>query len=70
MVRDIRWTAPGSATMTDWKTATGINRISQRDSAMTIFDDPITAQTVPDANMRAALASLIGTIGEPVRRYF
>ena len=34
MVREIRCTAPGSATMTDWNSDTGINSTSQRDSAM------------------------------------
>src|SRR5205814_1159877 len=48
-----------------FKVNRGLITAAQRDSAMTIFDDPITAQTVPDANMHAALASLIGTIGEP-----
>ena len=34
MVREICCTAPGSATMTDWNSDTGISSTSQRDSAM------------------------------------
>jgi hypothetical protein len=53
------------ATFMQFKVNRGLINATQRDAAMAKFDDAVVAQTVPEANMRAALVSLIGTLAEP-----
>jgi hypothetical protein len=54
------------------KVGTGIGRITaaQRDAALSFFDDAGYSALIPAANLRAAMASLIGTVAEPAIRSF
>ena len=36
---------------------------------LAVFDDPVASQKLPDPSLRAALAALVGTIGEPAIPY-
>ncbi len=43
----------------------GLITAGTKATALALFDDPNNAPYIPSANMRAALASLYGTVGEP-----
>jgi hypothetical protein len=49
----------------DAKVARGLITADQRTSALALYDSTATAGIVPDANLRAALVSLTGTVAEP-----
>jgi hypothetical protein len=47
------------------KVSQGLITAAQRVTALGIFDNPDNAPYVPSANLRAAIAALVGTVGEP-----
>jgi hypothetical protein len=49
----------------DKKITLGIIDETDKTSALSRFDDSATASLVPSANLRAAIVSLMGTVGEP-----
>jgi len=65
-------TSPSSGTVTtnlnaylDAKVNAGTLTTAQRTTALARFNDATTTSIVPNANLRAAMASLVGTVGEP-----
>ncbi len=65
-------TQPSSATIRtnldaflNAKVSQGIITAQTKNSAMAIFDDANQVAYIPDANIRAALVSLVGTVAEP-----
>ena len=49
----------------DAKISRGLITEEQKTNAIALYDSTATAGIVPDANLRAALVSLTGTVGEP-----